>query len=317
MNEHLPIAIEPVDPNERFPIRVLSERTGVATSTLRAWERRYRLLAPERTPKGHRLYNLSDVELVNRTLALLEEGHSLSAIAAQLNSSESKVSKSQDKLAQSGVWHDYIIGTMLAISDFSHERIEAIFNEASSLYPLDMVTDRLIEPVLIKLGSDWQDKPTGIAEEHFYSNWVRNRLAARFHHGYGQSKGARIVCACLPGAYHEIGLLLFSLAALTRGYRILYFGANLPLEQIPLILTRSGARGVILSSRDLISADQDKQLGQIVETCRVPVMLGGNAADQAAKHFELAGGMRLGSNISVALQLLSIRVPVHSGAARA
>ena len=61
------------DASERFPIRVLSEKTGVGTSTLRAWERRYGLLKPERTPKGHRLYSAGDMRHVERILTLLEE----------------------------------------------------------------------------------------------------------------------------------------------------------------------------------------------------------------------------------------------------
>ena len=55
---------------DNFPIRILSEKTGVAPTTLRAWERRYGLLKPQRTPKGHRLYNANDVDAVNRIVNL-------------------------------------------------------------------------------------------------------------------------------------------------------------------------------------------------------------------------------------------------------
>jgi len=61
---------------ERFPIRVLAEKTGVGTSTIRAWERRYGLLKPERTPKGHRLYKNSDSQRIMKILDLLNDGHS-------------------------------------------------------------------------------------------------------------------------------------------------------------------------------------------------------------------------------------------------
>ena len=65
--------------------------------------------------------------------------------------------------------------SLRAIADVSHERVDAVFNEASSLYPVDMVTERLIEPVLIALGENWRNRPSDIAEEHFYAAWVRNR----------------------------------------------------------------------------------------------------------------------------------------------
>lgn len=289
---------------ERLPIRLLSERTGIGASTLRAWERRYGLLAPERTPKGHRLYSANDVRLVERILTLLEEGHSLPSIAERLRPGGGTSVPGQVRHEQAGVWPDYLKGTLQAIQDFSTERVEAIYNEASSLYPVDMVTERLIEPVLIELGSDWQASDAGIAEEHFYASWARNRLGARFHHAVGQARGPRLLCACLPGAYHEIGLLLFSLSALTRGYRVLYLGADLPLGQVSAAVSRSAARGVVLSARGEVDEAMQEQLVGLNALLNVPLMLGGPCSDRALGRFEASGGIRLGSRIAVALQVL-------------
>ena len=45
-----------------YPIRTVAAVTGVNPVTLRAWERRYNLLSPTRTPKGHRLYTREQIE---------------------------------------------------------------------------------------------------------------------------------------------------------------------------------------------------------------------------------------------------------------
>jgi DNA-binding transcriptional MerR regulator/methylmalonyl-CoA mutase cobalamin-binding subunit len=297
-----------------FPIRVLAERTGVGASTLRAWERRYNLLTPQRTPKGHRVYTEKDVRIVERILELLHEGHSLPSIAKQKHLRQQPAEGVEPGLNMGGIWREYLQNTLRAIGDFSHERVEAVFNEASSLYPIDMVTERLIEPTLMALGDAWQSNPTGIAEEHFYTSWVRNRLGARFHHGYSQANGARILCACLPGDYHEIGLMLFALAAQSRGYSVLYFGPDLPLGQVPLIVQRSAVKAVILSARAPLSEDQCKDLAALTKSTAVPVMLGGQAGDNPIPVLEAVGGVRLGSRISVALHVLASRVGAHSGA---
>lgn len=297
------------DPTEYFPIRVLSERTGVGSSTLRAWERRYGLLTPQRTPKGHRLYSNEDAQLVEYILTLLGEGHSLSAIARQVKEGSDVGKGDKDLQEQAGVWSDYLAATLRAIHDFSTERLEAIYNEASSLYPVDMVTERLIEPVLTNLGNNWQSRETGITEEHFYANWVRNRMGARFHHAFSQASGARILCACLPGSYHEIGLMLFSISALTRGYRVLYLGANLPLDRIPAVISRSGVRGIVLSSHKDIDVPTQQQLADLLSFTNVPVLLGGPGGDQSLPLFERAGGVRLGSRIAVAMRVLGSHVP--------
>ncbi len=297
------------DSTDPFPIRILSERSGVGPSTLRAWERRYGLLAPERTPKGHRLYNDKDVRLVRQVLTLLEEGHTLSAIAKRLEQGATDDEGDGDLRAQAGIWSDYLTATLQAIRDFSTERLEAIYNEASSLYPVSMVTERLIEPALRNLGSNWRSRRSGIAEEHFYASWLRNRLGARFHHAFSQASGARILCACVPGSYHETGLMLFSISALTRGYRVLYLGADLPLDQIAAVTDRSGARGVVLSSRESIDASMEKQLADLLSAVGVPVLLGGPGGDKPLPLFEEAGGVRLGSRIAVALRVLGSHVP--------
>ena len=300
----------------RLPIRELSEKTGVGTSTLRAWERRYGLLAPERTPKGHRLYSLDDVRLIQRVLTLLEEGHSLPAIASKIKPSNESLGVAVPVQTSDDIWSEYLHATLLAIEEFSTERLESIFNEASSIYPVDLVTERLIEPVLLALGSRWQDRELGIAEEHFYSNWLRNRIGARFHHAIGQAQGARIICAGIPGAHHEIGLLLFSLMALSRGYRVLYLGVDLPLEQVPLVVRQSASRGVVLACRNKVDESLHASLAQLSIDMDVPVMLGGMCGDEPLDVFEQAGGIRLGARVSTALKVLATHVPAFSGGYR-
>ena len=61
-----------------YPIRTISELTGVPTTTLRAWERRYGLLKPSRTAKGHRLYSGEDIDLIKEIVKLLKSNHTIS-----------------------------------------------------------------------------------------------------------------------------------------------------------------------------------------------------------------------------------------------
>ncbi len=295
---------------ERFPIRVLSESTGVGSSTLRAWERRYGLLNPERTPKGHRLYRADDIERIERIIRLLEEGHSLPSIAKQLDNSElSSGAGDTQSIELIGVWRGYLADTLQAIEDFSSERLEAIYNEASSLYPLSLVTEQLIQPVLVELGSRWQSRAVGIAEEHFYTHWIRNRLAARFHHALEQATGKRVLCASIPGDFHEIGLMLFCISLMSRGYRVVYLGVDIPMEQLIETRERSGCRAIVLSARSLSEKNLSQPLAKLVSESPVPVFFGGPASDTGLPEIEQAGGIRLGSKIEVAARVFSSHVP--------
>ena len=61
----------------------LARRTGVGVSTLRAWERRFQFLEPQRTPAGQRLYAEADVDRVDAVLRLVAEGLTLAAAIAR------------------------------------------------------------------------------------------------------------------------------------------------------------------------------------------------------------------------------------------
>lgn len=296
---------------KRFPIRVLSERTGVGTSTLRAWERRYGLINPERTPKGHRLYSEVDVARIERILVLLEEGHSLQHMVQTLAESEDSLIETATAGEPSSDWLTLQSKCLDAIRDFSSERLEAIFNEVTSLYPIDLITERLIEPVLEHLGTSWRGRVGAIAEEHFFSSWLRNRLGQGFQHAAGQARGARIICACMPGSQHEIGLTLFALSAMARGYRVLYFGANLPLEEIPHIAERSAAKGIVLSAHARVSSNAEQHLADLMQQSNLPIFLGGPGSAHHTAGFEQAGGIPLGPRISVALKVLASHIPPH------
>ncbi len=62
----------------------VASRTGMTIATLRAWERRYRLLVPARTAGGQRLYSESDVARVRRVQRLVSEGWSIPGAVARL-----------------------------------------------------------------------------------------------------------------------------------------------------------------------------------------------------------------------------------------
>jgi DNA-binding transcriptional MerR regulator len=288
-----------------YPIGVLSDRTGVLPSTLRAWERRYGLLQPQRKPKGHRLYSENDVAWVERIRELLDQGYSLSNIA------QLKQSGHLDTLKQphSEAWREYQKNALDAVRTFNSHRLEAVFTEAASLYPMGMVTERLIEPVFHALGESWAIRPGGIAEEHFYSAWVRLRLGARFHHTLSQADGTPILCACLPGAQHDIALLLFSINALAKGYSILYFGPDLPLTQIPHVVANTRVSAVVLSSRTGLGECTDAELADFTARLSVPVFLGGGACHCDLPRFKAKGGVLLGARIGPAVKTLAAKLP--------
>ena len=113
---------------EQFPIRTVSALTGVSTVTLRAWERRYGLLCPVRTPSGHRLYTHAHVEEVRRVLALVERGIPVSRVRQVLDAHAASD-------AAGGPWRNYRDRMAAAVAAFDEQGLDDVYDEALSLHP--------------------------------------------------------------------------------------------------------------------------------------------------------------------------------------
>jgi MerR family transcriptional regulator, light-induced transcriptional regulator len=295
----------PAPPREGLlPIRTVSMLTGVNAVTIRAWERRYNLISPQRTPKGHRLYTHQDVERIRQIVELLKQGISVGHVKPLLDHSPGDGSTAPAR-DNGDIWKHYQDRMLQAIEKFDEPALDSSYNDALSLYPVGIVNQRLTTPLLRLLGERWGLREAGVAEEHFFSVYLRNKLGTRIHHMNQRSHAPLLLLACLPGELHEIGLLFFALSAISNGYRVLILGANTPLQQIPVVLGRKPCAGVVLSSsakpaRSVI----DSGLPELASRISAPVFLGGKAAATYREALEASGITCLGEDITEGLQVV-------------
>ena len=67
-----------------YPIRAAAKQTGISIDTLRAWEKRYQVVAPQRDERG-RLYTEADMQRLSLLNAAVEKGHAIGRVAALSN----------------------------------------------------------------------------------------------------------------------------------------------------------------------------------------------------------------------------------------
>lgn len=291
-----------------YPIGTVSEITGVNSVTLRAWERRYGLIQPERTPKGHRMYSQTDVDRIQHIVEQLGKGIAISRVAESLNSLPTQENTEAD------IWEQYQSHMIEAISQFDESVLNDVYNEAMSLYPVDIVTRQLLTPLLKHLGKRWQTSEGSVAEEHFFSVFMRNKLGARFHHRNRRNTGPRLIAACLPGEHHEFGLLLFALSAHARGYRLILLGANMPLAELPHVIQRTHSQGVVLSgSVQMDTASFKTELQNLAHASSVPVFVGGHVTDAYRDVIARAGATPLPEDLFAALRIIGSILPITRG----
>jgi len=294
-----------------YPIRSISELTGVATTTLRAWERRYGLLKPSRTAKGHRLYSGEDIDLVKEIVKLLKSNHTISEAIRIIKNPELNASISSEV---KGHWAVYQQRMLKSIENFNEQNLDTTYNEALSIYPVDMVTQEVIIPVLQVLGERWQEREAGVAEEHFFSAFLRNKLGARLHHESRRSRGNKILVSCLPGEHHELGILLFCIAAIGHGYQILYLGTNMPPSELLTVVERTDVAAVLLSGTKtaLWQEDIETELKKNIKSAKIPFMFGGELSEVHQGRLEALGAYVLGSDHVTAMERMESIIPAFS-----
>src|SRR4030065_610386 len=67
-----------IDNRHIYNLKAVMHEVGLSAVTLRAWERRYGLLRPQRSRGGHRLYSRQDIEMLKWLVQKQNEGLSIS-----------------------------------------------------------------------------------------------------------------------------------------------------------------------------------------------------------------------------------------------
>jgi DNA-binding transcriptional MerR regulator len=289
-------------PGELFPIRTVSSLTGINAITLRAWERRYGLVEPVRTPTGHRLYRREDIELLHQAIVLMEKGIAIGQVKKSLQRAAPAVS-----VGPGSKWQQFQVHMLAAITRFDEDALEKSYNAALALYPVEQVTMELLLPLLQELGRRWETTEGSVAEEHFFGVYLRNKLGARFHHRQRGESGPRLLAACLPGEQHEIGLLIFALTAHEHGLHPVLLGANTPLTELAAVVKRARCDAIVLSGSMLPAREVvNVELRALAGAVRVPVFVGGMASVRSHDSIIAAGAIPLGTELSLGAQRIRL-----------
>lgn len=273
--------------------------TGVPSVTLRAWERRYGFLKPLRTDAGHRFYNEEQIALIKKATYLIESGMAVSRVSDLLAAEQQRSRE---------VGHDWqaIQREMLeAVCEFDEQRLDQIYEGLLGQFSDLNVTYQVIIPLMQHLGRSWEKGDTGVAEEHFFSLYIRNKLGSRWHHGHYPGVGEKLVIACMPGERHEYGLLFFALLARARGFSPILLGADMPLKEISHVVNRTGAAGVVLCNT-IVPGWQviQRDLKDLCNAVKVPVFIGGAGTDQIETKLQAVGATPIGGELGEGVETI-------------
>lgn len=209
-----------------YSIKSVVQKTGLASTTLRAWERRYAVLKPGRTLGNYRLYSERDVADLCWLKDQTEGGLSISRAVAALEQARQRMAAAPAPL-EADEWQRLTAQLYGALLNHNET---AAYDILAQAHPLEDACLRLITPVLIQIGQGWHDGKVSIADEHFASQFLLGWLFATFN-DLSPVVGPLVVVGCAPNELHQIGSLMLAAILRHRGINVRYLGADLPLEE--------------------------------------------------------------------------------------
>ncbi len=249
-----------------YRVKTVCRLTGIHRSTLLAWERRYQVVEPSRADNGYRVYSEDDVNRLRRLKALVDTGHAVSEALTML---------------VGGPVHSHAGPLLERLIAFDAQGAAAIANQVDAHSPGVQVTD-LYMPLLTELGSAWERGETTIAQEHFTSGFVRERLL-RLMERVGQDEGPLATLLTPPGEKHELGLLGLSIRIAEMGWRTDWLGPELPLSELGAYCMEKRPKLICVS---LIRQRPYDELDRMVRRMRdsvpqeIRIAVGGSAASR-------------------------------------
>ena len=257
-----------------YNIKAVVQATGITSSTLRAWERRYQVTQPQRSESGYRLYSDRDIMVIRWLKNQVDAGMAISQAVAwleslvteanglahvQLPGSKEVVAERMTPITQHMALRDYAtLQTELlrALLGFKEDEAELVLTEAFSLYPVELVGDEVITPVLVEIGEQWHRGEINITHEHFATAYLQQRLAAILRTTPAARGNSLIWVGCAPSEEHEIGALLLTIYLRRAGYQVQYLGKNIPVDDFAADVQRYHPALILLSATTAEAAQQ-------------------------------------------------------------
>jgi DNA-binding transcriptional MerR regulator/methylmalonyl-CoA mutase cobalamin-binding subunit len=301
-------------------IQSVVRRTGLTAHVIRVWERRYGAVKPGRTLTNRRRYSEEEVERLALLRDLTRDGYSIGAVAQlpdgtlrQLATQDHENAR-QTKAGQGAEAAPALLEMCAqAIQQLDSRRLEEALRQGSVELGAMGLLQRLIAPLVQRLGELWRDGTITAAHEHFATAVIRVFLG-RASGAFSANESAPVLVVATPtGQLHELGALLAAATAANLGWRVTYLGGSLPAAEIAGAARQNRATAVALS---LVYPEDDPRLETELASLRellpreVSILAGGRAVSAYRPVLERLGIVTLRDLADLGSTLDRLRQPV-------
>jgi len=243
-----------------YPIKAVSNLTGLSIHVIRAWEKRYNVVIPKRTETNRRLYTIDDVKKLKLLSLASSKGYSIGTIS-NLSVIELENIIETNEIDKSGntsiindsnfssklIGNDYLSNCLNAIIGLNPKKLEKELYKALVDLTQPKFIDEIISPLLEKIGEMWRDGDIRIVNEHISTAVIRKILSSMIDNNSVATNAPSILIATPKGQLHELGALIIAVIASADGWNVIYMGPDLPGEEIASAIETLNPKIVALS----------------------------------------------------------------------
>jgi methanogenic corrinoid protein MtbC1 len=287
--------------HDAFPLRTVATCTGLTPDVIRAWEKRYGVVAPVRGARGARLYSSADIAHLRLLARVVGAGRAIGDVASlsrsaleQLVAVRAPDGGAPESSKAVSPHEEFVTRVMERLASFDEASVTRLLGDAVVALGIRTFAREVVVPLVHRIGERWAAGERSIGEEHLLTGTLRNLLGGLLH---GRATtGQAIVLATPAGERHEIGLLLVALLAREAGIRVVYLGADLPAPEIASAARHARAAVVGLS---VVGAGNRARVTREVEALHTTLTrgcelwLGGAAAGAVASRIGAFRGLVL------------------------
>ena len=216
----------------QYAIKDLERLSGIKAHTLRIWEQRYGILKPERTDTNIRYYTSEDLKRILNISLLNNNGFKISKIA-KLPEDEI-IRLAQSILNNFNKESDQIDNLVLCMMEMNESKFEKIISNCIIHFGFESTIEKIVFPFMRQIGNMWQVGMVNVAQEHFISHLVRQKIIVGIDGLYPEPlANPKTFLLYLPtNELHELGLLYCHFLIKSKGHKCLYLGQSVPFDDV-------------------------------------------------------------------------------------
>lgn len=226
---------------QEFTIKELESFSGVKAHTIRIWEQRYGLLAPDRTDTNIRRYNDRDLKRLLNISLLNNLGYKISAISKM---TEQQMAETIAKHHSDGSDQHLLNTLKVSMLNYDEQLFDSVLDPFIQKHGLESAYKEIVMPFMNEIGLLWQTDAICPAHEHFVSNLVRAKLLSHISLlPVKSSEGPeKTFVLFLPDLeIHELSLIMVNYILRKKGFRTIFLGVSVPAQDLKQVYERIGA----------------------------------------------------------------------------